>query len=218
MTDIASIGMNTPISHGAAQNNSGEVLDKHDFLMLLVTQLENQDPLNPLNPEEFSAQLAQFSSLEQLTNINRNIQDLSRNFEAMDRMSIMSMLGKDVTLRRNSFVLGDQPVQLGYELDSPASQVTVRVKDSQGKIVSSIEGEELSLGRHFVSLDSKGLSKGEYFFEVEVKRGDETHPGTPLLSIPVTGVEDMKSGGSVVTDSGKYSVDEVLQVRTNSLG
>ena len=216
MTEIASIGGN-PQSMGVKQATGGEEMGKQDFLQLLITQLENQDPMDPSDPEEFSSQLAQFSSLEQMTNINENIQKLSRGMESVDRMSILSMLGKEVVMQEDSFTLDQAPVQLGYELEDPASRVVLEVRNSSGETVSRIEGDQLSPGRHFVSWDGDGLPRGDYSFEVEVQRGEESSRGTALQRSRVTGVEDMESGGSLITESGKIGMEDVLQVRDGSI-
>ena len=78
-----------------------KVLDKDAFLELLITQLQNQDPLNPTDSVEFTAQLAQFSSLEQLNNVNDNLEQL-QNFQAsINNSQAVALIGKDITANGN---------------------------------------------------------------------------------------------------------------------
>lgn len=196
----------------------GQELGKQDFLKLLVTQLENQDPLNPSNPAKFSSQLAQFSSLEQMTNINENIKDMAQSSQAMNRMSSLSMLGKEVVLENDSFSLGSEPVELGYKLEEAANQVTMKITNASGATVAEVSGDELSAGRHFVTWDGTGvggqeLPEGDYSFQVEVARDGEQTTGTPLVQSKVTGVDDLGGANTLLTSMGEVKLQDVLQVR-----
>ncbi len=90
---INAINNNTVPSLETTRSNT-DVLGKDDFLQLLVAQLQNQDPLKPMESTEFTAQLAQFSSLEQLYNVNENLDDLGSNQLAMNNTQTISMIGK----------------------------------------------------------------------------------------------------------------------------
>ena len=76
---------------------STNTLDKNTFLNLLATQLKNQDPLNPMDSTAFTAQLAQFSSLEQLTNINTNLSSLITSQNTLLHGMSVNLIGKTVT-------------------------------------------------------------------------------------------------------------------------
>lgn len=102
---------------GAKTKN--DELDKQAFLNLLVAQLSHQDPLNPMDDKEFVAQLAQFTSLEQLTNINTGITSLNENAKQQQMAAAVSYIGKEVTAS-------------GYEVSKTSS------KDSTGKTTNSV--------------------------------------------------------------------------------
>ena len=218
MTDVSQILGGGSQALNMKQATGGQELGKQDFLKLLVTQLQNQDPMNPKDPAKFSSQLAQFSSLEQMTNINQNIKDMSQSTDAINRMSSLSMLGKQVVLRGDSFTLGSEPVDLGYRLQEPAQQVTLSVKDASGATVAQVRGDETSAGRHFVTWDGTGvngeeLPPGTYSLQVDVVRDGEQSTGTPLLGSKVTGVDDLGGSNTLLTSMGEVKLQDVLQVR-----
>jgi flagellar basal-body rod modification protein FlgD len=86
-----------------------QVMDKDDYLKLLITQLQNQDPTNPMEDREFIAQMAQFSSLEQMTNISNGFQSLA---SVLSAGQATSMLGKDVEVIVNGNVIGGQVMEV----------------------------------------------------------------------------------------------------------
>lgn len=86
----------------AARSNTGTNMDKEDFLLLLVTQFQYQDPLNPMEDQEFVAQMAQFSSLEQLMNLNDSMQGLTDATENQQMVNATSYIGKQVSVAGNT--------------------------------------------------------------------------------------------------------------------
>ena len=92
-----------PVSTGSTElaASKAPVLGKDDFLHLLITQLQNQDPLNPTDHTEFTAQLAQFSSLEQLNNVNDNLEALQNYQASTNNSQAVSLLGKEITTNGN---------------------------------------------------------------------------------------------------------------------
>lgn len=86
----------------AAQSSKGDNMDKEDFLMLLVTQFQYQDPLNPMEDQEFVAQMAQFSSLEQLMNLNTGMESLTNATENQQMLNATSYIGKQVSVSGNT--------------------------------------------------------------------------------------------------------------------
>jgi len=83
-------------SVGSATNS---VMGKDAFLKMLIAQMKNQDPLNPLNGSDFAAQLAQFSSVEQLINVSSQLESLSTNIAAMANSQMSNLIGCEVDVR-----------------------------------------------------------------------------------------------------------------------
>ncbi len=156
-------------------NNStdGKTLDKDDFLKLLVTQLSYQDPLNPTDSKEFTAQLAQFSSLEELTNMNSALSEILDFQKSLQNAIMPSLIGKEVKISGNSAYLTDK-AELSYSLSGDAASVTVSIFDKTGKLVLSKNIESQAAGDNIYVWDGKDTSgnqmpEGAYTFEIEAQ-------------------------------------------------
>lgn len=161
----------------AAAGKPRGAMGKDEFLQLLVAQLSNQDPLNPLEGHDFAAQLAQFTSLEQLISINQSI-GANAQMSGILAQSINSgvaagLIGKEITAAGNVVEWsGESEAELHFELAGPARNVTVRVLDSSGAVIRTIDAGSFDGGEQSVAWDgktSKGvkLASGTYTYEVE---------------------------------------------------
>ena len=134
------------LATGAAQtpNNPKTQLGKDDFLRLLTVQLQYQDPMNPMENTEFIAQMAQFTSLEQLQNMN---QQLEKNFAsdgslraAVENNLAASLVGKQVEVPTGEIAYdGTQSTTMAYRLGTGAATASVRILDARGLLVREFE-------------------------------------------------------------------------------
>ena len=194
------------------------VMGKQDFLTLLVAQLQNQDPLNPDNPTEFTAQLAQFSSLEQLFTLNESMTNMAAATANSDRLSTLGTIGKEVAYNGSSFNFTGEPVEIGYQLDGPAASVNLALQ-LNGTTVATLQGKELGEGNHYLTWD--GLTKdgvmaspGKYTIAIEAKAAaGKTVAAAPLIKSEVTGVDlGGDSGGTLQTKAGEIAFTSILGV------
>jgi flagellar basal-body rod modification protein FlgD len=155
----------------------GQVLGKDDFLKLLITQVQNQDPLNPLEDKEFVAQLAQFSSLEQLQNTNSILKDsLGTNAaltRTMNTAAATSLIGKDVAISTDTIDFrGKDHVNIAYDTAAGAVKAVVQiVKKDDDTLIRTLEGDTSEEGTGFVEWDGKNdrgipLPAGSYKVKV----------------------------------------------------
>jgi flagellar basal-body rod modification protein FlgD len=166
--DIAALGGISSIADEASQ---GKTLDKQAFLNLLLKQLSLQDPLNPMDSTEFTAQLSQFSSLEELSNINSTLTDVLAYQQSMQNASVAGFIGKDVTAEGNTTYLQDR-AEIQYELADDTAAVNITVIDKTGKLVLSenIGGQNGGEQKYIwdgEDLHGNALPDGVYRFEVE---------------------------------------------------
>lgn len=180
---------------GEKETTAPQTLDKDDFLRLLTTQLRNQDPLNPLSNAEFLAQTAQFSSLEQLQNMNWTLERLAAQLQGSGPAGAASLLGRAVTVNGSSLTLeAGQPASLGYTLPASASSVFLQVQDGTGTPVRTLRLGQQGGGPHqvtFDGLDDQGrrLPSGSYTYQVLALDGSgRVLPGAITGSGQVTGI------------------------------
>jgi len=153
-----------------------ETLGRDSFLTMLVAQLQNQDPLNPMDGTDFSAQLAQFSQLEQLINLNDSMDSLSNSFAQKSEGDAVGYIGKQVTGNVDTMTVDKGTVSGGfYNLSQPAD-IMITVKDADGKTVKTLfEGQQKS-GSHLISWDGtnnagKAVEDGSYNYTVLANSG-----------------------------------------------
>ncbi len=137
----------------------GSELGQEAFLTLLVTQLQHQDPLDPQKNEEFVAQLAQFSSLEQLTTANGSLESLYVAMASMNNASMTQLLGQQVRAYGDTFSFnGEEPVPLTIDCSSELEGATLTVTDESGKIIYSEELGPLEAGETEVFWDGSTIA------------------------------------------------------------
>ncbi len=210
-------------SESTDNQQSPSELQKDDFLKLLVTQLKNQDPMNPVDNAEFTAQMAQFSSLEQLVNINETLGMLNATTANVNAGQAFGLIGKEVTVEgSNVHVKNGVGSDISFSLADSANEVTIQVLDPSGNVVRTITvGAKLG-GENSVAwdgMDSQGnpLPDGLYKYTVAAKGAG----GNPIdVQTNTTGVVDAVSfeNGVAYLHVGdlKFMLSEVKEVRDPS--
>ena len=205
-------------SEGASLT-AGASLGKDDFLKLLVAQLEHQDPLAPQEGQEFAAQLAQFSSLEQLTNINDNL-EASQAFDlALSNSSMVNLIGKTVDAPGNNFELGEGETEtLSFSLAEEAADVTINVFDSTGANVATLSIGASSAGiKEFVwsGKDATGapLPAGTYTFGVTAENSSGNFIETETFAAGlVTDIIFEGADAFAIVNGQKVNVNQISKV------
>ena len=182
--------------YGADTASKNDVLGKDAFLKLLVTQLQNQDPLNPLDDKEFIAQLAQFSSLEQMTNISEGITSLTEKTAQQDMLSAVNYIGKEVTAEGSSMTkAGNYVTPVYLTLDDAAAQVFANVYDENKNLVrtekfTSMQAGEFSFTWDGLDYNGNTANSGQYevYFSAESPTGATVFVDTEV-SGTVTAIE-----------------------------
>jgi flagellar basal-body rod modification protein FlgD len=175
--------------------SKNDIMGKDDFLRLLVAQLQSQDPMNPMESTDFTAQLAQFSSLEQLQNINTSLGTIGTSQSVLTNSQAVGFIGKTVTAIGDTIdVTEGQSQALQFTLDEDAVGSYLRIYDRQGNFVRQIETGALTSGDNSVSWDGTDYLGGQvpdgiYNFEVEaIDELGNTVGSTQYTTGVVTGV------------------------------
>lgn len=162
----------TTDSTTTASTNPNNALDKDAFLQLMVAELSYQDPLEPMDNTEFIAQLAQFSSLEQMQNIATGMNLLALTQTAATNSQMVNLIGKRVITSGDTVSWdGTHAAEIRFDLSEVESTAEMVVKDSSGTVVRHITLSDLETGTNnvtFDGLDDDGnkLATGNYTYEV----------------------------------------------------
>ncbi len=215
-------GVNEDFSSGAASQ-------RDDFLQLLVTQMRYQDPLNPMSGSDFTAQLAQFSSLEELQNIggtmDRSIEANILMARSINNTLASTLIGKTITAADSKVHFGgNDDVDVNFQLQGNAHQVTVDILASNGEVVRSLEGFNLDMGTESISWDGKDntgnrVPEGDYSVVIRAS----TQDGTPVLAQPVyigrvSGVRYINGNPMLVVNEREVPFGSVIEIHESSSG
>lgn len=162
------------------RTSGNDKLDKDAFFKLMLTQLKSQDPTNPLKSHEMAAQLAQFSSLEQMTNINQTLAEMKNAQKPAENFQSLNLIGKTVAgdsskLTRTQF---DKEHDFKFNLPVDAKEVQVKVRNADGEIVRTYKVNNLKAGPNQITWNGENenaqkMQPGEYDFIVEAKNAAE---------------------------------------------
>lgn len=175
MTYISDLQFYNPLYDGydtAVDRNLG----KDDFLNLLVTQLRNQNPLEPMQDQEFIAQLAQFSQLEQLENMNSSLATSTQvNYlmsQTIANTMATTLIGKTVIAEGADFFLTtNEDIDISFNLATEAASVEIKIFNDSGTLVRTIQLDDLPKGNNTCAWDGRNdegslLGSGDYSYEV----------------------------------------------------
>ncbi len=206
-----------------ASTTGQTVMGQDDFLKLLVSQLQNQDPMNPMDGTEFASQLAQFTSVEQLENINTTLQS-SLSASSLLNQSISNALsttviGKDVRASASTFnYAGSGDQNLGYTLPSAAVSAQVKILDQNGNVVRTINNTGITAGDTDVTWDGltdggAQAAAGQYTVQVSATDGQGAAlTASPFIYGTVTGVKFKSTGTVFVVDGEEIDLSDILEV------
>lgn len=189
-----------------------EKLDKDAFLTLMLAQMKNQDPTNPLKSHEMAAQLAQFTSLEQMQNVNTKLDDLINLQKPSSQFQALSMIGKAIESDSSDIhrAANDTSHELRFKLDKDAAEVQVKIIDEKGDRVKEYSVNNLKAGDNSitwngVNFQDQMMRPGKYKMLVSAKDGNDVKVGTSTtVSGKITGVNYTPNGPVLLV--GKQSV------------
>jgi flagellar basal-body rod modification protein FlgD len=205
ITALADIPRYDPNATQAAE--AGDELGQDAFLRLLTTQLQNQDPSSPVENEAFIAQLAQFSSLEQLIGLQETMDNVYLGIATMNNSSMTSLLGRDVVAVGDGFRMGDDGAVLHYEAAGAygSKELTISVLNEAGDVVFSGELPAGDAGRHTFSwdgIDQDGQYAGAGDYRFVVSSTSDDAPEVRTLTVGRIDEMDFSQGTPVPSVNG----------------
>ena len=216
ISDITSLG-GAPTQ---VPGNPGGKLGKDEFLKMLVAQLKNQDPMNPMKGDDMAAQLAQFSSLEQLTNIGDQLKAQAGLQEgvigSINDSAAMSLIEKTILAVGDQVEIpGDGSGSVQFEVGGQGGLATLRIFDDKGKQIGSRPLGFVKAGRNEYELGSaaSGLAAGAYNYTVEVvDTAGKPVPSRNFISAKVDGVTYGADGAVLMAGKLRIPFGTILQV------
>jgi flagellar basal-body rod modification protein FlgD len=195
--------VNPAASSAAASNSSDSATQQltgnmNTFLQLLTTQLQNQDPMNPMDSDQFTQQLVEYSQVEQQINTNTNLQTLISLQQGGAASSAVSYLGKTVSVTNGNAALTDSAASWNYTLAAPSSETTLTVTNASGQTVYTGAGST-SAGSNTFDWDGQDnsgnqLPDGVYTLAVSAAASDGSAVQTSVSSTGV--VSEVNLSGS----------------------
>jgi len=208
----------TGVDTSQAANSRTRLSDNYDtFLVLLTAQLQNQDPLAPMDSTQFTQQLVQFSQVEQQIRTNEQLEGLVGQYQAASAGAALGYLGREAVIESNTTTLANGAAQWAYSLDEAAESVNIEVRNANNRTVFSTQGA-ITEGEHLFNWDGTQTvgdkaPDGRYSIVITaLDSAGETIETTVNVRERIAGVDF--SGGTplVITPSGSRGIDAIRAV------
>ncbi|MDR1922098.1 MAG: hypothetical protein LBS31_10230 [Candidatus Adiutrix sp.] len=210
-----------PVTDGSERQ-----MGKDSFLLLLLTQLQNQDPTNPMENTEMTAQLAQFSQLEQLTNMSGAITTMTSYIQAQNQFQTLTLIGKNVLAENDQLSVTDGKTDVEASLvTTEACSVKVYILNSKGESVRTLDLGLREPGEHAIEWDGRNtkgqlVDDGVYTFQVTATNlsGEVLDDGVyPQVSGKITSVSFDASGQPIIhMGHASLALGQVIQILEGS--
>ncbi|MFP4528276.1 MAG: flagellar hook assembly protein FlgD [Candidatus Kapaibacterium sp.] len=217
----------TTFGHAQASTDASQV-GRDEFLKLLTMQLKSQNPLKPYDNQEFASQLAQFSQLEQLSDIRSLMEDQAKSnaflSQTISNTALPGMLGKTAkAISDRVHFDGEYPAAMGYTLQQGAASGELVIYDTNGSVVRSVDLDSLDLtaGEHTYMWDGEDdagdiCDEGTYFFEIRGKDGSGAEINAQTFTRGEIESVRFKSEGTVlVIDGMEVALENVTDITTS---
>ncbi len=217
MAQVNTIGAATSLASTAQQPT--QELGEQEFLNLLMTQLGNQDPLNPMQSADFAEQVASMNQVKQLMGANERLDQLMLGMTSMNNQSAVQLVGKEVIAKGDSFSHVEGSTQeMHFDLPQDADRVTVTIRDSEGREVRTIDAFDKSSGMQ--SIEWNGLKNdltevppGDFTFDIQAEDAN----GDPIeVTTYVRGtVDELRFDNGfpmLVVGGAEITLDQILRV------
>jgi flagellar basal-body rod modification protein FlgD len=207
LTGIAPTTSSTTSASSTTASTNSMDAQQDRFLKLLVAQLNNQDPMNPVDNAQMTSQMAQINTVTGIQQVNETLKSMAAQFTALQVLQGSSMVGHDVLMDGNTLSIKNGTAQGAFELAAKAESVKVEVMSPGGQVLDTINLGALDTGRHDVTWDaSKYNFQGDPVFKVTATLGGKDIASQTLARATVTSVGS-EAGIMKVQLLGRAAVD-----------
>jgi flagellar basal-body rod modification protein FlgD len=214
MSTISAVS-STAAASASGPSKQDERATTEGFLKLLVTQMQNQDPLNPMDNAQVTTQIAQINTVNGIEKLNTTMGTLAGSFQQMQTLQGAALVGRTVTLAGDRIALDGHNGQAGFELAGTADRIKVEVLSPAGRVVDTLELGTLERGRHGFEWDASKapvLAPGQdYRFKLTATLGNVPVTSAPLMRDRIESVTTGPQGLVLQTQrSGDIAQGDVL--------
>jgi flagellar basal-body rod modification protein FlgD len=167
-------------AYGPQQTDKRDIDDvENRFLAVLVAQMNNQDPLNPLDNAQVTSQLAQINTVKGIEQLNKTVEMLAGRVQSSEQMAALGAVGRAALVPGNSIALYEGEAAAGFELPQKVDGLTITIKDNSGVVIDTVELGAQQAGIHTFVWDGKTPSgataaNNVYKFEIAATRGGKS--------------------------------------------
>jgi flagellar basal-body rod modification protein FlgD len=195
----------------------GQSFGKEEFMTLFLAQIQNQNPLEPVSNEDFTQQLAMFTTVEELDSMNQSMESMITYQASTISTLAVGLIGREVTCQGDEFSVTDEGSgeDLTFALEEDAEEVTLQILNEEGKLVRELTLHELSSGKQSVSWDGMTSSgnaapAGKYTFKVTAEDADGNSVNTATYQKgEVTGVTFEDGATYLEVNGRKITLSEI---------
>jgi flagellar basal-body rod modification protein FlgD len=192
VSSVSNTTSNTTVNTGTALQSAGQLsadAQQDRFLKLLVAQLNNQDPMNPMDNAQMTSQMAQINTVSGINQLNETVKSLSSQFAALQVMQGAGMIGHDVMLKSNTLSVSDGKAKGAVSLSANADKVSVQILTPGGKLLDTVNLGAMTAGQHSFTWDaSKYQGTASPVFKIVATSGKQAVDATALAQDTVTAV------------------------------
>ncbi len=211
--DTSSLGTAVGSSTGStsASNATDPAASQDRFLKLLVAQLNNQDPLNPMDNAQMTTQMAQINTVSGIQELNATLKGMSEQYTAMQAMQGTSLIGREALVAGNTLTFDADTAKGAIALDKAATNVTVDIMGTNGAVLDSVNLGALGAGQHAFDWDARGVDPASVRgFSIRATSDGSAVIATPLTRVPVASVSFQGGAMSLQLQNGQtLSYDQV---------
>lgn len=223
MSDLISFVPPSTTNSGASAAQSAATLSNNfdTFLTILTAQIQNQDPLEPMDSTQFTQQLVQFSGVEQQIRANSQLETLIKTTNSSAGAALSGYLGQEAVVDSAGAQFTGDPIKWQYELPKEASSATITVTDAAGKVLYSKTGETKAGTHEFTwngELNKGGKASVDQPYWISVVAEDANKKAiTPVHSLvtKITGVDLTYGEPALTTPAGVFAFSDIKRMNTN---
>ena len=222
MTTITPAGLEQYNFDETSTKTFNDELGQGEFLELMLAQLENQDPMEPMDNGEFLGQMAQFSTVSGIEEMTESMAALTETYATGQTLQSSQLVGQEVLIEDNTLELNAEDNASGvFELEASSGDVKLDITDITGSVVQQIDLGSYSAGRHVFSWD--GMNKdgnpmppGKYTANVTTLN-DDSYESVPVLTSRIIDSVEFGAGGETKLNTKQgddLTVSDIRQIRT----